>query len=375
MKKLLIIILSIGLFAAGCKKGSDDPQVIHKQISRYEKKIEKYSKKIAELQSKLNDASNIKVIPVMVDTVKPQEFTHYLEASATVEPIEDAFVSAQAQGTVKKIHIQEGQYVKKGQLLVELDDALIKNNISQIEVQLELADSLYKKQKRLYEQGVASEVQYLQAKSQKESLEKNLAVLNTQLKYTKIYAPFDGIVDQINIKEGEMAGPGARLLYMVNLSKMKVKADISENYLPNIHKGDKVVITFPIYPDIKINTRISYVGNYIDPVSRTFKVEAVFNNPGNKIKPNMMANIKFAKSKQEKAIIIPTKIMKKDVNGWYVFVVRQDGDKQIAVKQHIVLGGTTTNTAVVASGLNIGDLVITDGYNIVNDRTVVKIVN
>ncbi len=373
MKRVLTVILTLGLLLAGCKKSSDDPQVIRKQIARYEAKIAKFQEKIRDLESQLPEGQAKRIIPVTVQTVQLTDFTHYLEVSATIEPIQYAYVSAKAQGEVKRILVKEGDYVKQGQVLIEIDDQLIRNNIAQLEVQLELADSLYRKQKKLYEQGVASEVQYLQAKSQKESLEKNLQVLRTQLEYTKVTAPFSGIVDQINIKTGEMAGPGARLIYLVNMDRMKAVANISENYLPNIHKGDPVELTFPIYPDLKINTRISFIGNFIDPATRTFKVEAEFNNPDRLVKPNMTAQMRFVQFKEDKAIVIPAKILNKDVNGWYVYVVGQNKGQTFANKRYITLGQTSTSQAVVVAGLKPGEMIIIDGYNLVRDGTPVKI--
>ncbi len=373
MKRILTLILTFAILLAGCKKSSDDPQVIRKQIARYEAKIAKLQEKVRKLEAQLPEGQAARVIPVTVQTVQLTDFTHYLEVSATIEPVQYAYVSAKAQGEVKRILVKEGDYVQKGQVLIELDDELIRNNIAQLEVQLELADSLYRKQKKLYEQGVASEVQYLQAKSQKESLEKNLQVLRTQLQYTKVTAPFAGVVDQINIKVGELAGPGARLIYLVNMDKMKAVANISENYLPNIHKGDPVELTFPIYPGLKVKTRISFIGNFIDPATRTFKVEAEFNNPGRKVKPNMTAQMRFVQFKEDKAIVIPTKILSKDVNGWYVYVIGKNGDQTYANKRYVTLGQTSTNQAVVVAGLKPGEQIIIDGYNLVRDGTPVKI--
>jgi RND family efflux transporter MFP subunit len=340
----------------------------------YQKKIEHYQKKINQLRKKLPSNLRERIIPVRVTKVHLQNFTHYLEVTANVEPIQYAYVSPKASGEVKKILVHEGDYVKEGQLLIELDDQLILNNIAQLKVELALADSMYQKQARLYKKGVVSEVQYLQAKSQKESLEKRLAVLQTQLKYTKIYAPFSGIVDQINIKVGELAGPGARLIYLVNLDQMKAVANVSENYLPYIHLGDPIVLTFPLYPQIVLHTKITRIGDYIDPMTRTVKVETRFTNPQHKILPNMTARMKFASLRIQKVIILPIEILRKDVNGWYVFVISKNGQYTIANRRYVTLGQTTATSAVITSGLRPGELVVTDGYNLLRDGSYVRVV-
>ena len=357
---------------ASCNNQPSETQ-IRKKISRYKARIANYEAKVKKLEQELPNNQESRKVLVRVIKAQPKEFTHYLELPANIQAINFAYVSPKANGEVKKILVQEGDYVKKGQVLIELDDQLIKNNIARLETQLELADSLYQKQKKLYQQGIGSEVQYLQAKSQKESLEKNLAALRTQLQYTQVTAPFAGIVDQINIKVGEIASPAMRPIYLINLDKMKATANLAEKYLPYVHKGLPIVLTFDVYPNLKIHTKISYIGNYIDPMTKTFRIEAEFNNPARKIKPNMTAQIRFSQFKDNQAIVIPTKILNKDTKGWYIYIASQNGDKTYANKRYITLGQITATQALVLSGLRSGELVITDGYNMVRDGTLIKV--
>ncbi len=372
MKRIFFIIATVALIFAGCNNQQSETQ-IRKKISHYKTRIAKYQAKVKELEKRLPENQEARKILVNVMKVEPKQFTHYLKVPANIEAINFAYVSPKANGEVKRILVKEGDYVKKGQVLLELDDELIKNNISRLETQLELADSLYQKQKKLYEQGIGSEVQYLQAKSQKESLEKNLEGLRTQLQYTKVTAPFDGIVDQINIKVGEIASPAMRPIYLINLDKMKATANLAEKYLPYVHKGLPITLTFDVYPDIKIKTKVSYVGNFIDPMTKTFRIEAQFNNPDRKIKPNMTAQVRFDQLKENNVIVIPTKILSQDTKGWYIYIVSQNGDKYYANKRYLTLGQMTATQAVVLSGLRAGELIITDGYNMVRDGTLVKI--
>ncbi len=375
MKKLVTIITALLIVLASCHKANDNsPEQIRKKIAYYKTKISKYQQKIKQLEQQLPETQKLTAVPVHVTIVKPGKFQHYLEVTAQIQPIEDAFVNPKTNGEVKKIYVKEGDYVQKGQLLVELDDQIIKNNIAQIKTQLELADSLYQKQKKLYEQGIASEIQYLQAKSQKETLEKNLATLQTQLQYTRITAPFAGIVDQINLKVGEMASPAMRAIYLVNLRQMKAIANLPVKYLPKVKRGTPIELRFDIYPDLVIKSRINYVGNFIDPTTNTFKIEATFTNPQNKIKPNMSGTMRFVEFKSNKAITIPTRILNQDTKGWYVYKAVRKNGKTYAKKQYITPGQTTTTKALILSGLNTGDTIITDGYNLVRDGSLIKII-
>ena len=182
-------------------------------------------------------------------------------------------------------------------------------------------------------------------------------------------------MDQINVRVGELAGPQVRAMYIVNMTQMKAIAHVSENYLPYVHKGDPVVIKFPIYGNMEIKTRISRTGNVIDPTTGTFDVEALFANQGMKIKPNMTATMRFVTFKTKDAIIVPTQVLKDDSNGWFLYIAQQQGNKYIAAKRYVTIGKITASNAMILSGLKPGDKVITEGFHLVHQGSIIKIAN
>ena len=313
-------------------------------------------------------------IKVKVKEAKTQDFNHYIKVSGNVEAEQYAFISPQANGQITKIYVNEGDYVKKGDLLIQLNDNIIRNTISEVENSLNLATITFKKQENLWKQKIGSEIQYLQAKTQKESLEKKIKTLNSQLALTQIRAPFSGYVDNIVLKEGELASPGIRVLELVNLKKMLIKADISEKYLSKINKGDTVKITFPDFPNIVKYAQISRIGKIVNPNNRAFKIEVKFNNYDEKIKPNIIASLKIRDQLIKNAIAVPSIIIKNDFEKKFIFVAKKQGNSYIAKKIIVETGISYKDKTVITKGLNIGDKYIYEGFNLVTDGFNVQIV-
>jgi len=374
MKKLLIFI-SI-LIMASCS--TDNPEAIKKKIISYKSKIDTYDKKISELEAKLEaDSLPQKAIvgtSVYVKEMLNEEFEHHIQVSGKVEAIEEAFVSPEMSGQIKKIHVSEGQRVKTGQLLISLNTDLVDKSIIEVKTRLTLLDKLYEKQSELWEQNIGTEIQYLQAKTNKESAEAGLETLKEQLEMASIRASFDGIVESIMVKEGELAMPGGRLLHLVNLDKLKILAGVSEIYLNNIHKGDTATISFSATPDYKIFLPINRTGIVIDNMSRTFQVELLMNNKNEWIKPNQLAIMNLQDFASEKAFILPSIIIKQDIKGSYVYKVEEGTAGPTASKVYIQPGHSSADMTMIDSGIKQGMKIIVEGYNLVKNGSPVKII-
>lgn len=374
MKKIISIILISLFFACG---QSNDPESIKKQIAEYKSQISELENKIDELNTKLSEqgieTNKSKFIKVKTQVVKPTHFSHFVHSVASLEAVNSAFISPEISGQVKKIHVNEGNYVKKGQLLVSLNSDIIESNIKELETSLELAKTLYNKQKELWDQKIGSEIQYLEAKNRKESLESKLNSLHIQLAKSKIKAPINGIVDLISVKEGELAMPGAQIIQMVNIASFYVNAEVSEKFISSIKRGSEVKVSFPNFPDWKIDTKVYRIGNVINESNRTFRVQAKINNKNNMLKPNMLAKITFRDFEVDSALAVPSIIIKKDFKGDYLYVVEKNKDNNyIAHKKYVKTGLSNDEGTMIEQGLNKGDLVIIKGYNLVKDGIAVK---
>ena len=374
MKKLGIIIGVLLLVSC-----SQEPtrESIEKEINNYKKEIRQAEQQIQSLEEQLaemgEDGADGFQIPVFVKELEEETFNHFIKANGIVEAVNQAFVSPEMSGQIKKILVQEGDEVTKGQLLVSLNTSVTENNIKEVKTNLELATKMFQKQKKLWEENVGSEIEFLQAKTNKESLENRLKSLEAQLNMSQIHAPFNGIVDEIYQKEGEMASPGMQVLRMVNLKELTIEADISETYLGSVNAGDMVEVSFPAYPEIKLDVPISRTGKMIDQDSRTFRIEVRVDNPGNKILPNLIAVVKIRDYSSENSLVVPSIIVKQDIKGNYLYRVESNNGELVAGKVYVETGRSYNDQTVIEKGIKSGDRVIVSGFNQVSDGAKISI--
>jgi membrane fusion protein, multidrug efflux system len=371
----LILVISLFFFTScGEQQQPDDIEQIKQQISDYKQQIVETNKKIAALEEELERQGGVaemqNVIPVDVTKLEKEPFSHYVKVNGTVEAVNEATISPETNGQIKVIAVKKGEQVTTGTVVARLNTSVIENNIKEVETSLELAETLYKRQKNLWEQKVGSEVQYLQAKNNYESLQSRLKTLESQLETAIIKAPFDGIVDDIFAKEGELAMPGMPLMQIINLDKVYVNADVSESFLSVIQPSEEIIIRFPSYPGYETKTQIHRIGNVINPENRTFRLQARLINDRDRFKPNMVASISFRTFSTDNALVVPSILIKQDVQGHFVFTARRNGNGNLfAHKVYIERGLDSEGKTMIKEGLQPGDLLIVKGHNQVTEGT------
>jgi RND family efflux transporter MFP subunit len=279
-------------------------------------------------------------------------------------------VSPKTGGVVTAVYVKEGDRVSKGQVLAVIDDAVMRQSVEELKTSLDLATTVYQKQENLWNQKIGSEIQYLQAKNNKESLERRLQTLNSQLAMNRITSPLSGTVDEVNVKAGEAASPGLGVVRVVNLAEVKVKAQVADSYISAVKKGDEVKI---ILPDIKenIDGKISFVGQVVNPQSRTFDIEVTLNNRDNKLKPNMLAVININDKTTQNAIVIEENFVQQTETGNVVFVA----GSQKAEARKVKTGLSYNGNVEILEGIKPGDSVITNGYQDLVDGQAIKVSN
>ncbi|HFS67289.1 MAG TPA: efflux RND transporter periplasmic adaptor subunit [Flavobacteriia bacterium] len=378
MKKIIILLITISLFSCSTKKEDkvlpNSLEGLNKEKQKLEKAKDSIDNVLATIETKLESLDTVKKLqPVTVLTIKPTVFKHFIAIQGNTETDKNIIVRPLATGQITKVYVKEGQRVGKGQTLMQIDDAILRNSINEIENQLSLANTTYERQKRLWEQKIGSEMQYLQAKTQKEALEKKIKTLQSQLKNYKIKAPFNGIVDDVMAKLGDLASPQAPAVRLINLNSMYVESDVSENYLKNIKKGNETIVELPTIGE-KITTKISKVGNFINPDNRSFKVRVNIKNKKNLVKPNMLADIKIKDYENNKAITIPTNLVQIDENGkTFVFVLVKEKDQNIVVKKPVEIGKDYNGITEIINGLTTEDIIINEGARNVSEGQKVKV--
>lgn len=333
--------------------------------------LERVSKEIA----KLDTAKTAPLVSTLA--INPQTFKHYIEVQAGFNTEKNVLLFAEYNGTLTDILVKEGEQVSKGQLLAKIDDGGLSQQLLQAEVQAELSKTTYERQKKLWEQNIGSEMQYLQAKTNYEAQERAVAQLRKQLNKTRIEAPYAGVIDEVLIEEGNMVGPAAGgVIRLINLDQMYAEADIPEGYISSVKKGKKVDVYIPVLQDT-LEAELSQVNNFINPENRTFKIEARVQNKDWKIKPNMNAKLRIADYVADSTLLIPKNVISEDAEGKkYVFIVTdQKGNRATATKKFVELGLSEGNYYEVLSGISKGTAIINEGARTVLDGQKVEILN
>lgn len=354
---------------------STDELTLIKKIALQKNKVVKMSKKLKKLENELASLSKTKsYLSVSVKNIQPEAFNDYILVYGNVEADNYALISPEMGGKVEAIYVNKGQRVKKGTLLLTLNTDAVDKQIKGIKSGLELAKTTFEKQDALWQQGIGSEIQYLGAKNQVETLEAQLETLEAQLEMSQIRAPFDGIVDKIYPKVGEMAGPSFPVIECVSLAKLNIKADVSESYINKIKVGQQVELSFSSNDEV-FTTPITRTTKVIDPKSRTFEIELNVNNRGEKIRPNMVSTIKVNVFSSSDAFVVPSLAIRKDITGSYVYVTTTKDGEEIVEKRAIETSFSHAEKTLVTSGLQQGDKVIVKGYHLVSAGMTVKIVD
>lgn len=371
MKKSLVAFLLLSLIAACSsekeKKGSlTDKKTELQKLKNDQVKLVESIRKLEEEIAKLDTSGGLKQLAKQIEvmTLSPVDFTHYIDLQGRIDAEDISYVTPRGMGgQVKAVYVKKGDAVRKGQLLLKLDDAILQQNLKQLQNQLDFAKNIFQRQKNLWDQGIGTEVQFLTAKNNVESLEKQMDVLKEQMSTSNVYAEVSGIADEVNIRVGEMfqgvtaAGPQIKI---VNTSRLKAVVDIPENYLARVARGSKVVVNIPDLP-LVVNGEIGLISQSINASSRGFTAEIKLPS-NNKLKPNQIAQVKIQDYAASQIIAVPVNMVQSDEKGKYVYVMEKNGEKLIARRKTIITGESYEGSIEVKSGLVAGEQLVTEGY-------------
>ena len=367
---IAITVVSFLLFSCSSKNQSQLSKLKQQQLELTDKIKTLEAATSPDIKDSLNPE---KFKLVGLKDVSSNKFDHFIRVQGKLDGDQNAAVFAEAPGTVAAKFADVGQKVVKGQVLAQIDDQQYRSQMQGLETQYKLASDLYDKQKRLWDQKIGSEVQYLQSKTNKESFEKQITSLKQQIDKFKIKSPIDGTVEECNIKVGGFISPDPRTAaYRVLAFKnLKISAEVSEAYSAKVKLGDKVMVLFPDI-DKEVETKVDFVSKYINPVNRTFIIETRLADGISDLKANMVAIIKINDYHNENAIQVPMNVIQTDVTGSYVYVVRAKDKFHAAFKQPVILGTSYNGVAEVLKGLSVGDKVISVGYQELVDGEYVR---
>ena len=371
MKNILtfLTLITVILFTA-CKKEAADKKT---QLVELKKQQADLNASIAKIEKELSASDTtkkkVKTYFVQVTSATPSVFSHFIELQGSVVADDQYFLNAKVPGTVTRMNLKVGDKVSAGQIVGEIDDEMLINQLAEIKKRWELANDVFQKQESLWKQNIGSEVQLLSAKNNKESLEKAMESIERSRSFYHIVAPNSGVVDEVNVKTGQVVSPGIPLASIVNFSKLKLKTDVPESYAGKVRQGNSVVVSFP---DLKkdISSKIGYIGATVNPMNRTFKVEVPLKGNETGLLPNMAGILKVADYSNPNAYSVSINILKKDLDGGD-FVLVESGGK--AVKVPVKVGQYYGDKAEIMSGLKPNDRLITTGFEDLSEGDVVQV--
>ena len=387
MKKFYISILVLLIISCNSSGSSNITSLIENgDIEELKKRKKEYVDTMNTMQVELNEINdgiafldeNEKLTLVSSYEIKEKVFNSYIEAQANLKTRKNILILPEFQGTLEQIFVNEGQYVKKGRLLAEINDSGLKEQLEQLTIQANFAKENFERTERLWNNNIGSEIQFLKSKTDFESSQKMVEQMKDRLAKTKVYAPFDGEVDEIISNQGSNLIPGvSQILRLVNLDKIYAEASVSEKYISFIEEGTEAIVQIPLLGK-EIKSQIIQTGNFINPSNRTFRVEVPVENIDKKIKQNLDAKIKINIYSKDEAVVIPLRIVREDASGKnFVYVMNQDVKEGVYItsKTFISLGNKNNTDVEVTEGLKIGDMLVLEGASIVEDSQRVKLIN
>jgi membrane fusion protein (multidrug efflux system) len=371
MKRLPLLGFALLLILASCGRAVEEEKLpeglAEKQELLREKRAElrKLTKEIEALEDTIavidpTFAPNATL--VTYETLEPQSFENYANVQATIQANETAMASAEIPGRILRLTVDDGDNVRKGQLIAVLNVEDIETQREEVETATELAKTVYERQERLWNQQIGSEIQYLQAKNNYERLQKQLAAIDVQSNKRNVYAPISGTVDRVMLRAGENAMPGAPIVSILSTNDLKVVGDAPEELLAKVKRGQQVKVLVPTL-DLDFGARVVRIGKTVDPANRTFAVEV--DVPGRylaQLKTNLLAEIEVLDFAAEDMLVVSQDLIQQEVDGRrYVFIADDKDGKTMASQVFIKTGATYNNMAVVTEGLAAGDRIITTG--------------
>jgi RND family efflux transporter MFP subunit len=373
MKRNIYSLLLISIIAASCSGKKDGAAALNDKKGDLQKlkteqidlgaKIAKLEKEIAKLDTTAVGKPKL----VTLETIGQDNFTHFVDLQGRIESDNIGYVSPRGQGgQVRAVYVKQGQTVSKGQLLVKLDDALVRTQVDQLRPQLAFQQDLLKRQQALWTEGIGTEVQLNTARINVTSIQKQIASVQEQLALSNVYAPVSGVVEEMNIRVGEFFSPQSAAMpgsgiKIVNTRSLKVVAEVPENYLGKINVGSKIQVQLPNANNRVIDTKVKVAGKLINPNTRAFYIEApIPTDP--EFRPNQAAVIKIQDYATANAITIPLSTLQNDLTGKYVMVATKEGANTVARKRKVVVGELYGERLEVKSGLQTGDLLVKEGF-------------
>ncbi len=383
MKQSLLTLAILTVLLGSCSQPGQDTAIPadaagqRTLLDAKRQQLNDLKKEIVELEELLgnqagaNSEADAKVVTTSI--LEATTFRRFTEIQGNVEPVKKNNISSETGGRIIRLNVKEGDAVTKGQLLASVDMEPLKKQIEELETSLQLAADVFERQKRLWDQKIGSEIQYLQAKNNKERLEKGLGGMRAQMKKANMYAPISGVIEGLNVEQGDIAPPGMPIMQLINTRDLKIVADVPERYVGTVKNGEKVNVQVPTLNTEQTET-IRVVGRVVHPSNRTFHIETSLNNRSGAFKPNLLALVHIEDYKEENALVVSVDLVQQEVGGKEFVYIAENTDKgKIAKKVYVKTGESYDNHIVILEGLKAGDEIVQVGARSLSENDMLEV--
>lgn len=383
MKYPILVGLLAALILSACGGGSSDkalPESPQERLALLDQKrteLAKIQNEIAQLEKLLGDQANagLPEKPRLVTTtvLAKTTFRRFSEIQGNVAPVKSNTISSETGGRLTRVLVKAGDAVRAGQLLASVDMEPLEKQLQELESAYGLASDIFERQQRLWNQKIGSELQYLQAKNNKERLEQSLGSLRSQLRKANIYAPISGVIDELVYQQGDVAPPGMPIMKLVNTNELKVVAEVPERYVGTVKQGETVQVKVQAL-GLTQQARTTVVGKVIHPTNRTFRLETSLDNRGGEIKPNLLALVYIEDYRQENALVVSVDLVQEEVGGKKFVFIKEEGERGFRSKKvYVTTGESYDNQIVILDGLKAGDELVVLGARGLKDNDLLDI--
>ena len=376
MNKFIYAFIALSLASCGAESTGDYLSELTTKRDSIKEVYQELGVELAKVELQITKLDTTKkLVAVTIQKAESESFKHFFKVYGGVNADKNTTIYPSMSGDVVSVKVEEGQTVKKGQILYKIDSEILESNIQEVRTQRSLAEDVYTKQKTLWDKNIGSEMDYLRAKNNLEALDSKLTTLKKQLRKTNVAAPYAGTIDAIFIKTGQLVSPQVPTLRIVNLDQVYLKAEIPETYIKVISKGSPVRLHFPSI-NVKMDTKIDETGKYINPANRTFTVRVNLENKDKLLYPNLLGMLEIQDYGNDTALVIPARLIQEDAQGnSFLFLANEKDGGITSTIRNIEVGMTYEGNTEILGGLNLGDLVIDKGSRNVSNGQLITIID
>lgn len=308
-------------------------------------------------------------IKINVATSKERLINQQIESLGTLINRDEIDVTSEIAGKIAKISFKPGARVKKGNVLIQLDNRIYASELKAAIAKLKLSEINYQRTKQLSARRISSAQELDQALADYQDKQNDVSVKQAQLNKLTLTAPFDGVLGEKRVSLGQFVNVGQKLVTLTANDKLKIEYRVPERYLASLKLGQQVIISSDAYPGSEFKGQVDFISPNIDKSSRSIQVEALIDNSTHKLAAGLFVKVTHLINKKQKVIIVPEESLKATIQGQQVAVIK---DNHVSL-QTVEIGRHRRGYVEIIAGLKPQTLLVKRGIEKLKEGSLVEI--